>query len=324
MIPFVAKAEQVLYYNGYRFFYSGREMSSNLPCKIYSINEHFESVTEDYYHDYIQILYVSKGELIHCVNNRRHKMVKGNLFIIPPFSVHRIETTPGNGYEIIGCEFMPGFINDRYGQLPLQNDFFDYAYLEQFLTTDDKVKSQITLTGNVDYQVNQLLREMNREFNARKPYYELMIKGNLLKLLSIIIRAYREEEVREMIDKSDKFRPLIAAAIDYIHQNYNKEIRLDHACKIALLSKTRFCDLFKQFTGRTYNDYLIELRIEKATELLARSDLSIAEVCFQVGLGDVTYFSRMFKKYTGVSPSYYKKHAVRVKTNCEAKTVGQP
>ncbi|WP_409344531.1 AraC family transcriptional regulator [Paenibacillus sp. MBLB4367] len=308
MIAFVIDNHR-LYLGGKRFFYSELELRSKFPCKLYKIDETFEAVQEDHSHDYIQIWYVNKGEFIHCINNQKYKMVKGNLFVIPPFAIHRVECLPGKELEIIGCEFTPNFINDRYRQSPVKNDFFDYAYLEQFLTAEDKVKPKITLTGSIDHQVSQLLYGMLEEYTARDSYYELMIKGSLLKLLSVIIRAYREDAVKEMGDKADKYRPLIKAAIDYMHQHYDQEIRLDQMCKITMLSKTYFCDLFKHLTGKTFNDYLINLRIKKSTELLVQANLTITDVCFQVGFNDLTYFSRIFKKHTGISPSYYKKYA---------------
>lgn len=296
--------------NNITFFHSELEMSAGIPCKLYKINENYQGIQEEHAHDYIQIWYVTKGQFKHCINNQQYMMVAGNLFVIPPYAVHRVEWNFGE-VEIIGCEFLPDFINDRYGQMPLDKDFFDYAYLEQFLTTEDKVTPKITLTGTIDQKVSHILTEMLEEYSERRSYYELILKGNLLKLLSLIIREFRKDTVKDMGDKLDKYRPLVNVAVDYIHNNYNEEIRLDHMCKITMLSKTYFCDLFKYFTGKTLTDYLLDLRIKKSTELLLQPGLTITEVCFKVGFNDLTYFSRIFKKHTGLSPSYYKKYAMK-------------
>lgn len=70
---------------------------------------------------------------------------------------------------------------------------------------------------------------------------------------------------------------------------------------------TYFSTLFKKETGQNFMDYLTELRISKAKELLCGEELSVQDVAEQVGYRDLKYFSRLFKKLTGVSPSDYKK-----------------
>ncbi|SHE12895.1 L-rhamnose operon transcriptional activator rhaR [Chlamydia abortus] len=295
---------------GVIFFHSKIEFLENHPCKLYKIDEKFGNIY-DHTHDYFQIWYVLKGEFLHSVNRKKYKMVQGNLFVIPPFAVHRVEIVPGKQMQIIGCEFLPHFINDRFGQFPFSKDFFDFAYLEHFLVDENEIIPKVALTGSNDLEVKKLLEEMYEEYTTQKPYFELLLKGNLLKLLSLIIREYTKESMPGMDVKLHKYRHVIAKAVEYIHNHYQEEIRLEQICKLAMLSKTYFCYLFKYFTGKTFNEYLIDLRVRKSTELLLLSDLSITDVCFWVGFNDPTYFSRIFKKHTGVSPSYYKKNAMK-------------
>ena len=68
-----------------------------------------------------------------------------------------------------------------------------------------------------------------------------------------------------------------------------------------------FSTLFKKETGQNFTDYLTELRINKAKELLSGDKVSVQDVAEMVGYSDLKYFSRLFKKTTGVSPSDYKK-----------------
>ena len=70
---------------------------------------------------------------------------------------------------------------------------------------------------------------------------------------------------------------------------------------------TYFSTLFKKETGQNFTDYLTELRIGKARELLSGDKVSVQDVAEMVGYSDLKYFSRLFKKSTGVSPSDYKK-----------------
>lgn len=299
-----------LYYKGTRFFYSQLELNGRFPCKVYKIDETFATVQEPHYHDYFQIWYVSKGEFIHEINDQSYRMVMGNLYIVPPYTIHRFERAPGRSVEIIGCEFTPAFIDEKGRDLSFRSDSFDAAYIQPFLVPPDQLKPKIALSGRTNDEVHRLMLEMLKEYQKEEPYYELVVKSNLLKLLSILIRAYRQEhDYAAANNRFYKYRPMIAKVIEHIHKHYDQELRIDQMCRMTNLSKTYFCDLFKHFTGKTFNDYLIDYRIKRSTELLIQTNLTITDICYQVGFNDLTYFSRAFKKHTGISPSHYKKYA---------------
>ncbi|MGI2297796.1 AraC family transcriptional regulator [Paenibacillus sp. GXUN7292] len=290
-------------------FMSTSEMQEQLSLKLYKINETYEAYRLDHTHDYFQIWYVNKGEFMHSIDRHKYRMVRGNLFVIPPFAVHRVDLIPGKEFEIYGCEFLPQFINDRFDQLPFNKDVFDFAYLEHFLVDDDEITPKIALAGQIDIDVKQLLEEMFNEYQTRRAYFELALKGSLLKLLSIIMREYALGANQELNNKLDKYRHAITSVLDELKKRYHEDITLEEICKKALLSKTYFYILFKHFVGKTFNEYIIELRVQKAMSLL-QSNLSVTDVCFSVGFNSVSYFSRVFKKITGVSPSNYKKNAL--------------
>ncbi|MFD0619711.1 helix-turn-helix domain-containing protein [Paenibacillus sp. GCM10027629] len=69
--------------------------------------------------------------------------------------------------------------------------------------------------------------------------------------------------------------------------------------------------IFKQWTGKTFNRYVTDLRIRNATILLKQPELTVTDVCYSAGFNDLPYFCRIFKKYTGLSPAYYRKQAIQ-------------
>jgi len=279
-----------------RFFHSEYEMREHLPCKLYKIDKRFDLVQRDHAHDYYQIWYVVQGKFKHCMNGEEYLMVAGNLFVIPPYTVHRVTWEPG-AVEIIGCEFLPEFIGD------------DRHLLEKLPSVFEKIPLKIILTSSLNHRIHQILEEMLDEYTEQRSYYEPLLKGNMLRLVSMITRELRNDELKDMGDKLDKYRPMINVAVDYIHQHFTEEIRLDHMCKVAMLSKTYFCDLFKYFTGKTLTDYVADLRLKYAMELLLQPQRTVTDVCYKAGFKDLAYFSRLFKKHSGMSPSQYKKHA---------------
>ena len=92
----------------------------------------------------------------------------------------------------------------------------------------------------------------------------------------------------------------------FITENYDKDISLDDVSRHLNLSPYYFSKLFKSETGTTFVEYLTNLRMERAQELLKDESLSIKEICAAVGYADPNYFSRTFKKNVGVTPTVYR------------------
>lgn len=296
---------------GIAYFTSELEMANGLPCKMYRITEKFGSLS-DHMHDYLQIWYVSKGEFIHTLYGQKYRMIQGNIFVLPPYSVHRVEMIPGKEMEVLGCEFMPAFINERLEGMPAEPQLFDLSFIKPFITTEDRVPLKITLTGGSDLAVKELLTEMLNEFGSRGPFYDILLKANLLKLLAIVNREHAEQGKHISVSAGNApYRELILESVQYIHDHYDQPLWLEDLCAMTMMSRTSFCRRFKEVTGWTFSQYLANYRIRMAMRLLTEPELTVTDVCFKVGFNELPYFCRIFKKYTGTTPAYYKKNAFK-------------
>jgi AraC-like DNA-binding protein len=92
-------------------------------------------------------------------------------------------------------------------------------------------------------------------------------------------------------------------AIYYVAQNFDKKIQNDEVAKLCAMSPFRFSRGFKEAFGIAFRDYLVRYRLREAYGLLKNPNNTITDVAFAVGFSDVSYFSRIFKKYFGVSPT---------------------
>lgn len=99
----------------------------------------------------------------------------------------------------------------------------------------------------------------------------------------------------------------IREAKQYIQDNYQMSITLEEVSSKVGFNSTYFCSLFKKDTGSTFLEYLSDIRMNKAKELLKETNLSIAIICEQVGYSDVKHFTKIFIKHTGLKPNEYRK-----------------
>ncbi len=112
---------------------------------------------------------------------------------------------------------------------------------------------------------------------------------------------------RNVISKrEEKSNDIIKNAKLYIADNFSKEISLDDVSRFVNISPYYFSKLFKEESGLNFIEYLTNIRIDKAKELLTSSDMSMKEICVACGYTDPNYFSRSFKKNVGVTPTEYK------------------
>lgn len=295
---------------GILFFSARDQLDEAFPCKVYRI-DHTWGTIWDHAHDYVQIWYVNKGSFDHSIGNHRYRMVAGNLFVIPPYTVHRVDMLPGEELLITGCEFMPECIDSAYRT---SSDLRATAYrdwLSPFLVPEEHVRPKVTLTGEDDLIVRRLLDEMLHEYTDKPTFYEAHLRADLMKLLAVLLRVYSADMEHDLRNVAGEHRRMIAQCINYIHQNYNEDLRLEEMYRRALVSRTTFCQLFKEMTGKTFSAYVNDLRIRRAMRLLLDPSLTVNEVSYRVGFNNVSYFSRRFKEIVGLSPSRYRAEAVR-------------
>ncbi|MBO6240938.1 MAG: helix-turn-helix domain-containing protein [Butyrivibrio sp.] len=106
--------------------------------------------------------------------------------------------------------------------------------------------------------------------------------------------------------REERSNNIMKTALNYINDNFHKDISLDDVSRVVNISPYYFSKIFKEENGLNFIEYLTNIRIDKAKKLLEDTDLSIKEICISCGYTDPNYFSRSFKKNVGVTPTEYK------------------
>lgn len=116
-----------------------------------------------------------------------------------------------------------------------------------------------------------------------------------------------EEILRVLIGKQKKYSEAVFLIMQYMEERYADSITLDELANHVHMNRSYISHLFKKETGRNINTYLLELRMEKAKILLKNSNHNIQDICCQIGIPDSAYFSKVFKKYAGMTPIEFRR-----------------
>lgn len=136
--------------------------------------------------------------------------------------------------------------------------------------------------------------------------FSSIFKMESLDNICEILKINAAKLINAIIEKDNSISPVIKRIFEYVKLNYSKDICLKSMAKDFNSNPNYLGQLFKEETGRYFSDYLNIVRINKAKELLQNTDKNIKDISISVGYKDVNYFYRIFKKYTGISPSEFR------------------
>jgi len=218
----------------------------------------------------------------------------GSLVITPPNLPHRYDMMSVNQHTRIIVEFNPDYqaeaIKAIFGQTPTEL-FKEYAGVYDLLA-DTKSDIQEILLKIVDECVN---------------VKELSSSAMVCQLIAFMIQVKRHLRERRHRDESSA-EHVVNAAITLIHSEIYQPLTLDDISRELFVNKTYLSRIFKAHQNISVQSYISLQKVFLAKELLARTGLSVDKVSKQVGYASSSYFSRVFQKETGMSPSKYRQY----------------
>lgn len=269
-----------------------------------------ESLNSDVHaHQYFQICYVLKGTCLHHTHEKKVKLVKGDLFSIPPMVEHRLETVRGHEAEVAHIDFLPGLLDRNLSGLLAMDGFVDFALIQPFVQLNDTLLPKLNLSFSGQRATEQLIREMMEEYEDRRDGYPLVIKSALQKLLVVAGREFldssRQRDEHHIVHLH---RKQLEQALDYIDRHYTENVKLQDAAAKAAMSPAYFSTVFKLIKNMTFVDYVNEQRLNEAIRLLKdKPEWSVERICADAGFNHLTHFYRMFKRKTGVTPAQFRR-----------------
>lgn len=219
---------------------------------------------------------VSGSAWVHC-GNERFFITPGRVLHVNERNALHIENCGDKDFQFIVTQYQ---IAERTEQ-----DLYDEAFIMRLTSPEVYLEHTIKLL------------EMQASPGSMA---ELHRRTAFFQLLQGCIESARDQQLQSTVEIMDQ-------VVSYIQQNYREKINVTKIATLYNLERRRLAYLFEKHTGLSPNTYITEYRISKSKELLERAELSIAEVADRVGYDDCFYFSRVFKKQTGVAPTTYRR-----------------
>ena len=246
------------------------------PTFLFSCEILRQETEQAHRHDFIEIGIILDGEGEFSVDDKVFPVRKGDLLLFNPGMLHQSRRI--NEKEP-ATEFYAGFSNIHFRNMEYNQILFPHR---TFLLRP-KEKTFLHLT--------RLAESMMAESRSTQPGRYFMLKSYLTQMILLL---YREQAEVEKI-------------VDYLEDHYTEKISLDQIAQNMYLSPFYISRIFKSEVGDTPINYLINLRMEKARQLLReKPNCSVQEIALQVGYDDAYHFSKLFKKHYGNSPSQYR------------------
>lgn len=246
-------------------------------------------------HDYPEIAYILSGNGKYRIDDRTYEVSEGDMIILNPGQKHQALVADADNPT---TEFFIGFTDVRIKGLP------DNVVP---LPEDGPV---LHTAGELRQKLFKICASMEAENAVCRQGRYFMLKAYLIQILLLIVREQTEPvELKtgysfESVNK----KYVVEKIVNYFEDHYDEKISLDQIAENMYLSPFYISKIFKTETGDTPIRHLINIRLEKARELLEHGWTgSIQEVAAQVGYDDAYHFSKLFKKRYGISPSHVKK-----------------
>ena len=275
----------------------GSDLSVSLVSRIASIRSQSAARITWHLHDCFEMLLLMDGSTAYeFSDNKTVELPGGHFMVIPPGMMHRGLHDVRRPVRLTGIMFDPT-VTGAALHTPFTST--DLAWL----------KSQFEVgtmqSRRMGAELRNHVKAIPQDFSSLDLSSTSLIASLRLTVFSILLEAAKQ------LVSTRTFEPkqVVQATIKFMESNLGETISIEEVAEVVHCSRARLFQVFKDSTGMTPNDYWQRLRIDRSLRMLTGSKKSITEIAMDCGFSTSQYFSSVFRKYSGVSPTDYRKQS---------------
>ncbi|MCM8767340.1 MAG: AraC family transcriptional regulator [Candidatus Omnitrophica bacterium] len=266
---------------------------SDTQLNIHKIN----IPTYPHSHKDYQLLYFLTGSGIEKIENKKIKVVPGMAILIPPNKTHSFTPEINTESQIFALRFniIKNVIKKKTikKEVKIMKFLFSKKIFWWFLSDDRKS------------EMNNTIRKISDIIGRKELGWIIEIEGYFYLLFRLFLISFIEKKKKKM-KKISKKEKIFLKIQDYINENLKTKINSCDISKRLMISQRYVQKIVKEFTGYSFTKFLNILRIEKSKEMLKNEDLQIKYIAHHCGFSNINYFTRIFKRIEGISPTKYR------------------
>ena len=237
-----------------------------------------------HHHNYIEIEWLISGKMEHELNGTVSVLEAGDCYCLGLRDMHRFRVLEQGLIYSIGIDYReaPSAVQQLLHNFPLP--------------------AAGQLQGRLLSEVKDHFLRIHERIRSDAPFAEAQMIAYTILLLTHIFEAVCPVSA---LHSAGGYHHIVKA-MEYMEAHFQERLLLEDVARAVYLSPNHFSSLFTKVNGRSFSEYLSEVRIKRAMELLAESDRSVLEIAFDCGFNSFSAFSRNFKLRCGCSPTYYR------------------
>lgn len=277
-----------------------RKHSSRLvPFSYYKsiIPSYFANVPI-HWHNEFEINYILSGQGEFICEDEKYVSGAGDIIILPPNIIHAIYSVNESELNYDTLVFSPEMLGS------LGNDRSTAEFIRPLTNGLSKCNHRITAEHPYYAEIKTTVENIISCAKGNSALLDMLMKSELIRLFWLLNEG---GDIVPCDEKRNGLSDLLRPALEYINENYTEDVTIEKLSETAHLSQSYFMSKFKQFAGISAIEYITQLRIKKACEMLLETDCTSAQAAFDCGFRNLSNFNRQFRKIMGCSPNKYRK-----------------
>lgn len=248
----------------------------------------------NHHHEFAEISLITSGQGTEIVNGAEHRLKPGSICLLPPYHLHALKLDPGQPLHKFCCMFDMNLL--------FQPEFAEVG--PWLVKLSDEMTPFYDLAAEPFEALKAVLFALCAEYAADSIGKQGFMR---IKLLEAIYLFFRHHPGFAALDRSVDPHPEEWDYVKYVNTHFMEELSLEEVAGKFGVSVFVVRNAFKRLLGKNFLEYLHQLRIRRASSLLSATDMSVAEIAYDVGFSSLRSFTRVFKEMTGMSATDYRK-----------------